>query len=169
MQKKEQLEQNQNKSISRRNSTWRPPPGNWLKANVEAAYRRSKAVGAIAVVIWDNSGRLLLGESMRIIAHSSLAAEAEAMRRALILATNFNLEQILIESDNLPLVQEVKSKTYIAEVEPILRDILLLAESLPNCGFTWVPREGNKIADGVTKCSLIGQLEENWRWNPQER
>ncbi|RYQ84610.1 hypothetical protein Ahy_B10g104047 [Arachis hypogaea] len=98
---------------------------------------------------------------MRIRAHSSLAAEAEAMRRALILATNLNMEQILIESDNLPLVQAVKSKTYIGEVESIIRDIFLLAESLSNCGFTWVPREGNKVADGVAKCSLAGQLEEN--------
>ncbi|KAL4276524.1 hypothetical protein AHAS_Ahas20G0215800 [Arachis hypogaea] len=65
---------------------------------------------------------------MRIRAHSSLAAEAEAMRRALILATNLNMEQILIESDNLPLVQAVKSKTYIGEVESIIRDIFLLAE-----------------------------------------
>ncbi|RYR79497.1 uncharacterized protein [Arachis hypogaea] len=165
MQRKEQLEQNQNKSISRRSITWRPPPENWLKADVDAAYRRATVEGATAVVIWDNSGRLLTGESMRIITHSSLVAEAEAeaMRRVLILATNFNLEKIIIKSDILPLVQAVKSKTYIAEVEPILRDILLLAESLSNCGFTWVPRQGNKITDGVAKCSLAGQLEENWR------
>ncbi|KAL4307623.1 hypothetical protein AHAS_Ahas16G0296800 [Arachis hypogaea] len=73
------------------------------------------AEGVIAVVIQDNSRILLTGESMRIRAHFSLAAEAEAMRRALILATNLNMEQILIESDNLPLVQAVKSKTYIGE------------------------------------------------------
>ncbi|XP_072087246.1 uncharacterized protein [Arachis hypogaea] len=130
-------------------------------ANVDAAYSRSTAEGATAIVIRDNFGRLLTEESMRIRAHSSLAAEAEAMRRALILATNLNMEQILIESDNLPLVQAVKSKTYIGEVESIIRDIFLLAESLSNCGFTWVPREGNKVADGVAKCSLAGQLEEN--------
>ncbi|KAL4395058.1 hypothetical protein AHAS_Ahas02G0214000 [Arachis hypogaea] len=76
------------------------------------------------------------------------------------------MEQILIESDNLPLVQAVKSKTYIGEVESILRDIFLLAESLSNCGFIRVPREGNKVADGVAKCSLAGQLGENWRREP---
>ncbi|XP_057759983.1 uncharacterized protein LOC130980312 [Arachis stenosperma] len=152
--------------MSRRSITWRPPPGDWLKANVDDVYSRSTAEGATAVVIRDNSGKLLTGESMRIRAYSSLAAEAEAMRRALILATNLNMEQILIESDNLPLVQAVKSKTYIGEVESILRDIFLLAESLSNCGFTWVPREGNKVANGVAKCSLIGRLEENWRRKP---
>ncbi|RYQ81106.1 hypothetical protein Ahy_Scaffold1g107111 [Arachis hypogaea] len=152
--------------MSRRSITWRPPPGDWLKTNVDGVYSRSTAEGATAVVIRDNSGKLLTGESMRIRAYSSLAAEAEAMRRALILATNLNMEQILIESDNLPLVQAVKSKTYIGEVESILRDIFLLAESLSNCGFTWVPREGNKVANGVAKCSLTGRLEENWRRKP---
>ncbi|RYR05786.1 hypothetical protein Ahy_B06g085597 [Arachis hypogaea] len=82
--------------MSRRSITWRPPSGDWLKANVDAAYSRSMPEGAITV------------ELIRIRAHSSVAAEAEAMRRTLILATNLNMEQILIESDNLPLVQAVK-------------------------------------------------------------
>ncbi|RYR47235.1 hypothetical protein Ahy_A07g033189 [Arachis hypogaea] len=56
MRKKEQLGQNQNRSISRRSITWRPPPRDWLKANVDAAYRRSTAEGATAIVIRDNSG-----------------------------------------------------------------------------------------------------------------
>ncbi|RYR06188.1 hypothetical protein Ahy_B06g085975 [Arachis hypogaea] len=64
MQRKEKLRQNHNKSISRRSITWRPPPGDWLKANVDDAYSRSTAEGATAVVIRDNSGRLLTGESM---------------------------------------------------------------------------------------------------------
>ncbi|RYR36949.1 hypothetical protein Ahy_A09g041891 [Arachis hypogaea] len=81
MQKKEQLRQIQNRSMSRRSITWRPPPGDWLKANVDVAYNRSTTEGATAVVIRDNSRRLLTGESMRIRVHSRLAAEAEAMRR----------------------------------------------------------------------------------------
>ncbi|RYQ99530.1 hypothetical protein Ahy_B07g087469 [Arachis hypogaea] len=39
-------------------------------------------------------------------------------------------------------------------------------KGLPSCGFTWVPREKNELADGVAKFFLIGQLEKNWRWKP---
>ncbi|RYR56284.1 hypothetical protein Ahy_A05g022025 [Arachis hypogaea] len=59
---------------------WRPPPSNWLKANVDAAFRKETGTGAIAVVIRDYKGRIILGFSGKIQTKSSIAAEAQAIR-----------------------------------------------------------------------------------------
>ncbi|RYQ93929.1 hypothetical protein Ahy_B09g100145 isoform B [Arachis hypogaea] len=45
----------------------------------------------------------------------------------MILANNLGLQKMLIESDSLPLVQNLKSKSRVGDIDPILLDILQLA------------------------------------------
>ncbi|RYR46385.1 hypothetical protein Ahy_A07g032125 isoform B [Arachis hypogaea] len=118
---------------------WRPPPSNWLKANVDAAFRKETGIGAIAVVIRDYKGRIILGFSGKIQTKSSIAAEAQAIRQALIIVNNLQMGKTLIESDNLKLVQAIKSNTPIGEALAIIQDIRILMEMLPEKGITWTP------------------------------
>ncbi|XP_020992182.1 uncharacterized protein LOC110278262 [Arachis duranensis] len=105
---------------------WRPPPQNWLKANVDATLRKDTETGAIAAVIRDSKGRIILGFSGKIQAKSSTVAEAQAIRQALIIVNNLQMGRTLIESDNLKLVQVIKSKTTLAEAMAIIQDIQIL-------------------------------------------
>ncbi|MED6114563.1 hypothetical protein PIB30_081501 [Stylosanthes scabra] len=73
---------------------------------------------------------------------------------------------IIVESDNLLLVQALKSKSSIAEASPILQDIQLMIEDFHRCGFTWTPREGNELADLVAKLAASNELQPNWATNP---
>ncbi|XP_057747986.1 uncharacterized protein LOC130967184 [Arachis stenosperma] len=151
-----------------RRVTWRPPPPGWIKCNVNAAFREVYSGGATSVVFRDHAGSLLTASNHRIAASSPLAAEAFAVREALIMAKNFQLDRIIFESDSLILIQALKSKASIAEIQVILDDILELVRSITNCGFTWVPREGNGLAHEVARLTADGSLQQNWlRCKPQ--
>ncbi|MED6218448.1 hypothetical protein PIB30_026671 [Stylosanthes scabra] len=81
----------------------------WIKVNTDAAFSKDTKQGAISAVFRDCSGRLLTGLASKIKACSALAAEAESIRTAFIAIRNMNIDQVLIESDNLLLVQALKS------------------------------------------------------------
>ncbi|KAL4381875.1 hypothetical protein AHAS_Ahas04G0177200 [Arachis hypogaea] len=151
---------------SRRRITWRPLPGQWLKANVDATYRTKISEGVSTVVVRDSTGKLMTGVYAKFKTASSLAAEAERIRNALILTKNLQLEKILIESDCLPLTQAIKAKNGICEMDPILRDIQELARNIRECGFTWSLKEGNELAHQVAKATSSNELGIGCAWNP---
>ncbi|MED6130956.1 hypothetical protein PIB30_005610 [Stylosanthes scabra] len=63
-------------------------------------------------------------------------------------------------------VQAIKSGTIITEIDAILQDIWELKESIPNCGFLWVSREGNKLVHEIAKHATTNALSSSWRYNP---
>ncbi|RYR09679.1 hypothetical protein Ahy_B05g078064 [Arachis hypogaea] len=136
----------ENRNPYRRRVTWRPPIGDRLKANVDGAFRKESGEGVLAVVIRDKVGNLVAGSTKIVRATSSLSVDSMALRSALILAKNLQLENILFELDSLPLIQAVKVKETVGEIDPILRDIYVLVEGISNSGFTWIHREGNQLA-----------------------
>ncbi|MED6150339.1 hypothetical protein PIB30_071370, partial [Stylosanthes scabra] len=82
------------------------------------------------------------------------------MREAVIMASNFQLDRVVFESDCQNLIQALKSKTAIPEIDAVLDDIWELSNHIPNIGFIWVPREANvaahelaKLAAAVPQCS----------------
>ncbi|MED6183845.1 hypothetical protein PIB30_041608 [Stylosanthes scabra] len=127
---------------------------------------RATSQGATSAVFRDSSGRLLTGFAAKITTASPLIAESEAIRTALIAAKNLELQQIIIESDNLLLIQAIKSKSTIGEVDSILQDIHHLAAEIPHCEFTWTPREGNLVADLVAGLAVANILRPNWSSDP---
>ncbi|RYR05051.1 hypothetical protein Ahy_B06g084898 [Arachis hypogaea] len=142
--------------------TWRPPLQGWIKCNVDVAFIDAQSVGAVAAVFRDHNGSLLSGINSTIVAGSPLAAEALAIRAALIMSQNFLMQKIIIESDNQILIQALKSHASIAEIQVVLDDILHLARIISSCGFTWVPREANSLAHEVAKLTRQGTLHQNW-------
>ncbi|QHO42427.1 uncharacterized protein DS421_5g154070 [Arachis hypogaea] len=141
---------------------WRLPLPGWVKCNVDAVFIEGFSGGATVAVFRDHTENLLTASNSKIVATSPLATEALTVREALIIAKNLQLEKIIIESDNLILIQALKSKASIAEIQVILDDILDLARNISNCGFTWVPREGNALAHEVAKLTVNGSLQQNW-------
>ncbi|XP_025681990.1 uncharacterized protein [Arachis hypogaea] len=115
----------------RKRITWRTPPQDRLKVNTDAAFHRDTGKAASAVVVRNWQGKIITGTTTKFITTSALAAEAQAYREALILIKNLQIENCIIETDCLPLVQAVKARTPIAEVDAILRDILQLLEEAP--------------------------------------
>ncbi|RYR16504.1 hypothetical protein Ahy_B04g073535 [Arachis hypogaea] len=153
------------KSGDKKRITWRPPPQNRLKVNTDAAFQRDTGKAASAVVVRNWQGKIITGTTSKFITTSALAAEAQAYREALILIKNLQIENCIIETDCLPLVQAVKARTPIAEVDAILRDILQLLEEAPDVGATWTPREGNIVAHQLAAMAVGNVLRSQWTVN----
>ncbi|RYR01264.1 hypothetical protein Ahy_B06g080136 [Arachis hypogaea] len=69
--------------------------------------------------------------------------------------------------NSLPLIQAVKAKETIGEIDLILRDIYVLMEGIPNSGFTWTHKKGNQLAHQVASLAINGKLNRNWTWDQQ--
>ncbi|RYQ95592.1 hypothetical protein Ahy_B08g090946 [Arachis hypogaea] len=149
-----------------RRITWRPPPRNKVKVNIDAAFQRETGIAASAAVIRDWQGKIITGTSSKFKSTSALAAEAQAYREALILTKNLQIRNCIIESDCLPLVQAIKARTPLAEADAIIRDILQLLEEAPDVGATWTPREGNSLAHQLAAMAAVNQLQRQWTVTP---
>ncbi|KAL4360027.1 hypothetical protein AHAS_Ahas08G0136300 [Arachis hypogaea] len=76
------------------------------------------------------------------------------------------LGKTIIESDSLILVQAVKSKGKIWKIDAILKDIFMLLNDLQDIGFTWTPREGNRLAHEIAARTSMESLGNQWRFTP---
>ncbi|RYR01032.1 hypothetical protein Ahy_B06g079896 [Arachis hypogaea] len=76
-----------------RNVTWRAPPRDWLKINVDANFRKTNRKRATVTVLRDWQEKFTTGLTTEIRAFSSLKVEALALREALIIAKNQQLEK----------------------------------------------------------------------------
>ncbi|XLR27213.1 hypothetical protein S83_055113 [Arachis hypogaea] len=124
--------------------------------NVDAAFKNKE--GAAAMVTRDNTGKLLLENAVKFIAVSSQAAEAYAIEQTLITTKNLGMENVLVELDSLPLLQAIKSKSSIGEVDAIQQDIWHLLDSVPGSSLMWLPREGNVLAHKVPRLKMADDL-----------
>ncbi|KAL4286439.1 uncharacterized protein [Arachis hypogaea] len=113
---------------------WRPPPHGWLQLNTDVAFSDVTKTGAAAAVIREHQGNVLRGTINKIITRSTLSAEAQAIRKAIILANNLGIQKATIESDNQLLVQTLKTGSTIWEVNPIIQDIRTIQKQMSNCG-----------------------------------
>ncbi|RYR47211.1 hypothetical protein Ahy_A07g033161 [Arachis hypogaea] len=97
-----------------------------------------------------------------IRAFSSLEAEALALKEALIMEKSLQLEKVLIESNNLQLIQSIKSKYHIGEILAYLKDIAHLLKDLPDARIIWTPGEKNHLAHHIATQRAAGTLSSNW-------
>ncbi|RYQ82409.1 hypothetical protein Ahy_B10g101001 [Arachis hypogaea] len=138
-----QDKQTENQQLVKRRDrtiTWRPPPKPWVKANIDASFKATTGTGATAVTIRDSTENLVFGATTKIMVCSSLAAETLTIRNAIILSKNMEIKKMLIESDNLMLVQTRETEF----------------------GFTWTPREENRLTHKVAALEAMGALERSW-------
>ena len=58
------------------------------------------------------------------------------------------------ESDSSLLIKSIASNALVAEIHSITADILNFAAGFSSASFVWIPREENRDADALAKCSL---------------
>ncbi|KAJ1430568.1 Ribonuclease H superfamily [Sesbania bispinosa] len=128
----------------------------WIMERVQAK------VEAIAFVARDSNGALLTGHGKRVAASSPLVAEALTLREAILATYNFNWNKVVFESDCLTLIEACRKDKVVAEIQGVVADILTVAEGFIHCGFTWVRRQGNKVAHQITQASISNSLPLSW-------
>ncbi|RYR01081.1 hypothetical protein Ahy_B06g079938 [Arachis hypogaea] len=142
----------------RKQITWRPLPDGWMKISIDAAFDKETGQAASAAVIRNCDSKVLYGSTMNFKTISPLAAEAHAMRDAVILSKNLQLGRCLIETDSLVLVQTIKSRNKFWEIDAVLKDIFELINNQSEVGLTWTPKKGNELAHKVTEMASLRVL-----------
>ncbi|KAM2152029.1 hypothetical protein ACFX1R_046399 [Malus domestica] len=132
---------------------WKKPTFGTIKINTDAAWCRSSLRTGMGWVGRDFAGLLqFAGGSGTGLCHSAVAAEACAVRSALLACIDNGFDKVVIESDALVLIQMLKMEsTTDYSIECILGDIESLVQRLTAVTFSYVPRESNCAAHSVAK------------------
>lgn len=130
-------------------SGWRPPRNDVTKIITDTAFDKTTGRGCAGIVCRNEKGQVLTVAAIRIFVSSALVAEALALREALQFGRSIHLQHVIVESDNMTLVEDCKEMKEIREIQNILHDIKFLKSGFMNCGFTWVKRIGNKVANQI--------------------
>jgi hypothetical protein len=132
---------------------WNKPQTGWLKVNTDASFVLSTHTGTGGAVIRDEFGRMV-GASANFYNHipDVLTAEAVAARDSLLLARAGGHAKVLLEIDNLPLVNLLRSLD--GERSPIAgiwHEIRELSRVFTSFDISFVNREGNEAAHRCAK------------------
>ncbi|KAM1428225.1 hypothetical protein ACFX1S_020467 [Malus domestica] len=151
-----QLNSKPHKMANRPQSQWKKPKFGTIKVNTDAAWCRSSLRAGVGWVGRDFAGLLqIAGGSGTGICHSAAAAEACAIRSALMACIDNGFDKVVIESDALVIIHMLKKEsTQDYSIECILGDIEILVQRLTSVTFSFVPRESNRAAHSVAKFAL---------------
>ncbi|KAM1654040.1 hypothetical protein ACFX2K_006483 [Malus domestica] len=95
--------------------------------------------------------------------HSVAAAEASAIRYALLACIEHGFNDIIIESDASLVIKMLKKEVLVDfSIECILGDIEVLVHKLRTVSFAFVPREGNRAAHSVAKYAFKEGRSFSW-------
>ncbi|CAN6576692.1 unnamed protein product [Malus baccata var. baccata] len=132
---------------------WTKPKFGIIKVNTDAAWCSSSLRTGVGWVGRDFAGLLQFAGGSGIgICHSAAAAEACAIRSALVACIENGFDKVIIESDALVIIKmlsKVSPQDY--SIECILGDIEILVRRLMSVTFSFVPRESNHAAHSVAK------------------
>ncbi|XP_074278178.1 uncharacterized protein LOC141601774 [Silene latifolia] len=140
-------------SASRYPSSWAPPPHDWLKVNVDAAFSSSSLFASIGCVARTSDGSWVRGWSTRLFGPSPFICEVLAIREGLRFAS-WSTENFLIASDCSNAVNVILSRD--PPCGPYTNIILECREQLkasPRLKLVFEKRSANKVADAIAKAS----------------
>ena len=135
---------------------WSKPRFGFLKVNTDAAWCKLSLRMGVGWVCRDFAGILqAAGGSGSGFCHSAAAAEACAIRDALVACLAHGFDKIIFESDAKAIVQMLRKEVPTDfSLECILGDIEVLARGFTCVSFDFVSRECNYAAHSVAKYVL---------------
>ncbi|KAA3482707.1 reverse transcriptase [Gossypium australe] len=141
---------------------WKPPPGQYVKVNFDAAFFENLGQAAMGVVARDDGGYVLLSCSvLQEQVASAFAAEALACRLATRIGVEMQWENVIIEGDALAVIKKSRKKENgRSKIGAFIQDIHQLKKKIGNCRFEYVPRTVNSLAHLLAIESLKNKKEE---------
>jgi hypothetical protein len=132
--------------------------------NTDASFQASSSSGAGGAVIRGDDGLLLAARSLQYSCLGSvLTAEALAARDGLLLAAELAVEKIVLEVDNLPLFNFLRSdEEERSEVAGLCQEIRELSRLFRGFNLSFLNREGNKAAHLCASLTSSGNPVTSW-------
>ncbi|KAG7554845.1 Ribonuclease H-like superfamily [Arabidopsis suecica] len=135
------------------------PPHEVIYCFTDAAWNASTGSCGMGWIFKTQDHRVIhQGSATRLHTPSALAAEALAMKYALIAASRMEFTSIKVSSDSQVLISLLNTETSTNELQGILHDIAFASLSFLSIKFTFVPRNANLLADALAK-SVLASLD----------
>ncbi|KAK8508865.1 hypothetical protein V6N12_034967 [Hibiscus sabdariffa] len=139
-----------------KNVKWFPPDGDIIKFNFDASFNAESKSSISGIVARDCQGFIVAACTCP---HSGIGdafiAEAVACDKAVSFALELGFRSVQIEGDSLSLIKKLSSAMADKSViSPILLDIKALSKAFDIITFSFVSREGNKVAHELARARL---------------
>ncbi|KAL2899239.1 hypothetical protein RDABS01_024321 [Bienertia sinuspersici] len=135
------------------NAVWKPPMAGMLKINTDAA-TFSNGVG-LGGVTRDSLGNVVAATCMFVPGEFAVdLAKGMALRHALKINLEAGFADFVLEVDNMKLFTHLtKSKKDPTSFGSVVADICHLASLCQHVSYSFIKREGNRVAHGLAKLS----------------
>lgn len=144
---------------------WRHPRAGLIKFNTDASIVKETGLAFTGILGRNDKGELVGGITKMFPTRSPLMAEALGLQEAMQFAVNLGVSKVVFESDNLQLIKACRKEVKVGEISGVIQDILKIKMEFFQCGFTWVPRQGNEAAHTLAMMARQKILSTNWSWN----
>ena len=145
-------------------SVWVPPLPGSFKINVDAAFYSTTKEACLSLVVRDHQGLPHLCAATRVNnVDSALHAEFKAILFGLTKASKFQFLSVLLESDSLIAIKEIKKQISFCEWEGIISDVIDMSSKFQSCSFYHVRRVANICAHNLAKLAYELGVCKVWR------
>ena len=130
---------------------WSPPEAQRYRINSDVATFIEDNKARLGVVIQNSEGHTLVSLTQQIpLPAIVIEIKGLAAWRAMELALELSLDNIVLESDNESLFKALKSRDRsLAQHGHLIKDILFLSSFFSTFNVSWVPRQCNKLAHSL--------------------
>ncbi|PWA53683.1 reverse transcriptase [Artemisia annua] len=128
--------------------------GLWRRRNKQFHGQESGKAGLGFVARNDRGDVLFSGARVECYASSPLEAEAKSLLWATKQAHNKGYPKVIFESDSLCLVNALQRGTTLLQIASMLAQIISNSLSFSLCNWSFVKREGNKVAHSIASWAL---------------
>ncbi|GJU03525.1 reverse transcriptase [Tanacetum coccineum] len=138
---------------------WSPPSYREIKINGDAGVGNDGVTG-LGFVIRSHSGAVLVAGSRCIkFATSVVEAEAKACLWAVEVALAKGFTRVVLESDSSVLVVAFKHDKVLVHIRALFLHIHRLCLSFESCSWSFVQREGNRVAHELARIALNDSID----------
>ncbi|GMI83380.1 hypothetical protein like AT3G09510 [Hibiscus trionum] len=151
-------------SLSRIETTWKPPVAPSVKVNFDAGYKVSEKKSSSGILIRDDSGHLL-GSCCRNQngIQNPFAAEALAAVHGLQFALDMGFSQIILEGDARTVIEKLRRPEQdFSHLSALISNGKFLMNQFYKCELSFTHRNGNKAAYVLAKIGLSAHQDTVW-------
>ena len=141
------------RKAEKKQAVWTPPPSNLYKINVDGAVFTALGAAGAGVLIRDGIGNVIGTCCKKFKApFGAMEAEAKAIKLALQMAKDLLIQEFILESDSLILVNALKEcSPPLIVVAAMVYNSLAPSYGFRHVAFNHVGRQGNRPAHLLAK------------------
>ncbi|GJX21922.1 reverse transcriptase [Tanacetum coccineum] len=138
----------------------RGPEADHIKVNYDVAWQKESGKADVGFVARDYNGDVLFsGARLDYYASSPLEAEAKPVHWAMSHALSRGYSRVTFETDSLCLVKALHNKFILLQIASLFSDILSHSMVFDVYSWSFVKREGNRVAHSIASLALTCSYE----------